>query len=476
MGNLPQIGRPATIPIRLSTPGHLMDHHFKGQPVLPAVAAMEVLARTVKELHPHLKVDHLTQIRFDKFLPLDPSQTHLEAVVELQPSGNDECQAVLATRTRAPKAAITRTKLHARVSFTQGRPAPDPWPPDVAAAPEGICQSIPPEKLYAELVPFGPSFQNIESPVYISPDGALTRIKTPEMVWAGYDNCLGSPFALDAAMHGACVWAQHFRGVVAFPVAIDSRYIIRPALPGRVYYGRVRPQIISDDLMVFDIGVLDAQGSLCEMARGVHMRDVSGGHLQPPPWIIRKDGPDPFKELKKNCRNLTVVELDAALKRLYRQCRGGDSTTPADLIETVDEKSPLPRCTRTDSAADLDDLHCSASHDRRLAVAVAHAGPVGIDVEEISGRALRCGRIYMHADELRLVRHSDLGARGAALRIWSIKEGAAKALGLNLATAWQSVRVTRIGGRQSRFVVHGRAMTAQHGRVDAHLVSLIVGA
>jgi len=484
-----------------------MDHHFLGQPVLPAVEAMEILARTTKEAYPHLAVDHLTHIRFDKFLPMDPSKAQLEAVVELQPSVDGQCQASLMTRTKAPKAAITRTKVHARLSFDQSRATPTPWPLDVAAAPEGICLSVTPVKIYGELVPFGPAFQNIVSPVHLSPDGVLVRIETPEEAWTGGGNYLGSAYALDAALHGACVWAQHFRGVVAFPTAIGERTIIRPTLPGRIYYGRIRPRMLSDDLLIFDICLLDEQGELCETIQGIHMRDVSGGRLQPPDWIIRKNGFDSLDEIKNNCLDFTVVELDAlapfaaqtltslererynkigprrrpsflaarlALKRLYRRCRQEDALIPAHSIETVCGNSPLPRCARTDATPDAD-LQCTVSHDRRLAVAAVDSKPVGIDVESITGKALKSGRIFMGSMERQLVELSDLGARQAALRIWSIKEAATKALGLSMADAWQSVRVTRIGERRSSFVVDGRAMTAHHATVDDHLVSLVVG-
>jgi phosphopantetheinyl transferase (holo-ACP synthase) len=508
MGNFPQIGQPAKIPIQLSTPDYLMDHHFRGQPVLPAVEAMETLARTVCEMHPHIPVLHMTDIAFDKFLPMDPGLAQLEAIVELQPSENSQWHARLITRSKAPNAGITRSKVHARLSFSQSKALQAHWPLDIAAVPEGICLSVPAKKIYEELVPFGPAFQNIVSPVYISADGALARIKAPkqDISGTGKKNCLGSPYTLDAALHGACVWAQHFKSIVAFPVAIDDRTIIKPTMPGHIYFGRVRPAMVSDDSLIFDIALLDEHGSLYEMIRGVHMRDVSGGRLRPPDWIIRKDEHDPLDEIKSNCLGLTIVEADAmapfatqaltpleresferkglkrqksflagrmALKRLYRRCRAQDSLTPARCIETIHENSPLPRCGLSDTRSEVE-MICSLSHDRRFAIAVAGSEPAGIDVEEISDKILKSIAIFMNPYERQLVRQSVLEARETALRIWSIKEAAAKSFRMNLADAWQRVQVTLIGEKHSRFTMDGMTITAHHAQIDQHLVSLVV--
>jgi hypothetical protein len=264
---------------------------------------------------------------------------------------------------------------------------------------------VPPEKLYAELVPFGPAFQNIVAPVLISPDGVLVCIRAPD---APHPTCLGSPFVLDAAMHAACAWGQHYQGIVAFPVGMESRMIVRPTEPGNVYYGRIRTRRILDDLLVFDIQLVDEYGDLRESVQAVHMRDVSGGRLRPPQWFVRKEALDPLSGIGKHCLGLTMVELDAvapfasraltplekerfvkmgprrrksflaarlALKRLFRCCRDQGAMLSAHAIETVCKNSPLPCCSALDGS-DGPDLQCSVSHDRRLAIAVAHTGKI----------------------------------------------------------------------------------------------------
>lgn len=506
MGNLPQIGQPEILPLRVSIPIDLMDHQFQGQPVLPAVEAMEILARVLNKVHPHVGVDHMVDICFDKFLPLDPSSSQLDALVELCRLEDHAWQLRLMTRFKSPKATITRTKVHARLNIRRSAVAPRLWPMDVAAALEGICLSVEPETIYKELVPFGPAFQNIVAPVHVSPDGAMAKIKTPDKNNSSKDKpYLGSPYALDAVMHAACVWAQHFSGIVAFPVAIEARTIVNPVLDDRIYYGRVKPRKVSPENLIFDLAILDEEGGLCELVHGVHMRDVSGGRLKPPKWIIRADAPDPLLRLRKMNVDLTVIEADAvmpfaacvlspnekkrfekqdarrqksflagrlALKRLYRQCHGDEWIPAAHVIETAQISSPLPCWPKTDTATDAG-LYCSLSHNQRFAVAVAGSNPVGVDVEGISDKGIESGHIYMDTDEQQLVCESDLGPSDAAMRVWTVKEAAAKTFSLNLAEAWQQVRITLIGRESSRFQMNDITLEAVHVQVDEHLVSLV---
>jgi phosphopantetheinyl transferase len=482
-----------------------MDHHFMGNPVLPAVEAMEALARIAKENYPHLRLDHLRHIRFEKFLFMDPQADHLDAMVQFQSTQQGSLQVTLLTKTKTPKAAFTRTKIHVRLDFNHRTPQHDGLPIDVTAALEGICTTVPPEKIYADLVPFGPAFQNIEHPLTLSMEGALALIKTPPRARHRPDGpgLLGSGYALDAVFHAACVWAQHYRGLVAFPVAIERRFIFTPTLPDKYYLGRVIPRTAPDEQLFFDLLLFNEDGAVCEAAQGVRMRDVSGGRLQPPEWIRHKGQPDPLEPLAASCRGMAVVELDAvaeiaalalsplerkryeamgvqrrrsflaarlALKRLQRRFTGNDWSTPAHQIDTVCQTSPRPFI---GVIASCENLHCSAAHDHRFAMAAIASQPVGVDVEVISQRALDAGRIFMHAAEEKLVRQAPLDDTAAALRIWSAKEAAAKAMDIDLADAWERVEVTALEIAQSSISIDGKTITAHHAVADQHLFTLL---
>jgi phosphopantetheinyl transferase len=393
------------------------------------------------------------------------------------------------------------------VTFGQVEDDSYPTPLDVAAAPEGVCETVAQDKIYQELVPFGPAYCNIAAPVWISEDGALALIQCPDLPCSTGTNHLGSPFALDAAFHAACVWGQHYYKMVAFPVAIDKRRILRPTEPNGTYYGRVIPIQTSPDLLVFDIWLLDRSGRICEVVHGVRMRDVSAGRLQPPQWIQRDTPDDPLRILKERCLNLSVIELDAiaefapqglselenerfqrmgqrrkrsylgarmALKRLSRKLSDGMVQTPSHAIHTHESDGARPRCV---SPAHDARVFCSASHSKRFAAAAAAKAPVGIDVETVDNRAVRCREIFMSEAEQQLMSRTTLDQPHTAVRIWSAKEAVAKARNIPLAEAWHRTEITAVEPGISRLRVDDReSCEAVHAVVGDTIFTLFIAA
>lgn len=487
MGNIPQVDQTDRNAVTLTLHDHLADHQFMGTPVLPAVESMEILAAEARAIDAGAPILQLADAEFNKFLPLDLNRKTMAAYARLDPSQDGRLHTALVTRTRSAKTRITRTKDHARMTF--GPAAADhsyPTPLDVAAAPEGICRTVESDRIYRELVPFGPAYRNITAPLQLSDDGALALIQCPDLPCCSRTSHLGSPFALDAAFHAACVWGQHQVHMVAFPVAVDQRRILRPTTANGTYYGRILPIQTGPDMLVFDIWLLDPSGRICEVAQGVRMRDVSNGRLQPPRWIRRNTPDDPLAVLKAHCLELCVIELDAmaafaprcfsdqeneryqpmgrlrqrsylgarlALKRLSRKLNNDLRQTPSHAIHTHQADGVRPRCAQP---ADGATIYCSASHSRRFAVAAAAGSPVGIDVETVTDRAVRCSPIFMSETEQQLLHRTTLDREDAAVRIWSAKEAVAKARNIPLAEAWHRTEITAVESGVSRLIVDGR--------------------
>lgn len=492
---------PARRALKIHNPGYLKDHLFQGKPVLPAVEAMEALAGQAKQIAPQSSVTTLADARFDKFLGVDPNQNEIAAFAEFEVTATGSLNASLITRTTSPKLGITRTKIHAVAVFSQTQATEGSVPMDVAAIPEGVLTSVSSRDIYRELVPFGPAYRNIAGSIWLSPDGALAPIKCPP--WETKEYQLGSPFTLDAAFHAACVWSQKYKNVVAFPVGIDRRQVFGPTRAGQFYWGRILPRKTSSDLLVFDIWLLDEAGRVCEIAQGVQMRDVSGGRLKPPAWIVYKDAKDPLENLSGCCKGLCVIELDAlpplaqgalsslefkrfktlgdrrkksylaarlALKRLFRTWYEEENASARD-IETFRADTQKPWC----GHAGKELPHCSVSHDGRFAVAVSDTLPVGVDVEVVSDRAVKTARLYMSDEEQHLIDQSPLGQAEAALRVWSTKEAASKAAGMELAVAWHQVALISVDNYESRVHIKDIGVfESHHATVDDHLFTVLV--
>ncbi|MEZ4525195.1 MAG: polyketide synthase dehydratase domain-containing protein [Desulfobacterales bacterium] len=96
---------------------------------------------------------------------------------------------------------------------------------------------------------------------------------------------LGSPFPADAAFHAACAWGQRYAGIVAFPVGLGARHIIRPTRADECYRAGCIPLKYDAQVLVFDIYLHDQKGSLCEVIKDLQMRDISRGAMKVPEWV-----------------------------------------------------------------------------------------------------------------------------------------------------------------------------------------------
>lgn len=270
------------MPLKVPAAAYLKDHCFQGRMVLPAVEAMRILAEAARTRLPEIALDCITNARFDKFLYLRPEDQWIDAFSEIEMDSNGVVTTKLITKSVSPKTTITRMKEHVVLCFANPTPIGTKEPKKKRFRGEPAYE-IPIARLYQDLVPFGPAFQNIKK-LRLYQNGAEAVIASS--LNAPTDEApLGCPFILDAAFHAACAWAQRHIDIVAFPVGFDYRRIINRTHWGETYEAQISVVQKKSALLVFDIQIYSINGDLCESLTGVYMRDVSGGSLRPPQWI-----------------------------------------------------------------------------------------------------------------------------------------------------------------------------------------------
>jgi hypothetical protein len=289
MENLSKITDTARLPLTIDVFPYLRDHRFQGKAVLPAVESMRLLAASVSTFLPEVDPCVLTNATFKKFLLIPPQDKQINAFNEIEITNTGTIIARLITKHRSPQSGFTRVKEHAVVHFNDNNdhengpietleliePDPDKYSKD--------CMDISAERIYRELVPFGPCYHNITGNLKLFKKGADATIHAPE--YPASSNPLGSPFTLDAAFHAACVWGQRYTDIVGFPVGFDKRIILQPTQPGHTYQSQIIPIQISPDMIKFNIWIYKGENELFEFMQGVEMRDVSAGKLIPPAWL-----------------------------------------------------------------------------------------------------------------------------------------------------------------------------------------------
>jgi hypothetical protein len=283
MENIPCLNQKKKCALEIDVYPYFYDHHLEGKAILPAVEALIILAKTVKLNFPECNITCMNNAQFPRFLSIPTGEKKIAAFVNLENTGHGTISAALLSSVKS-KAGISRTVEHARVEFKTVVSDKFPVHPfRVIEKLDGRCINIPAVSIYRELVPFGAAYHNIVGDLSLSPDGALAYISGGNQETD--DSFIGSPFPLDAAMHAACVWSQRYTAVVPFPIGFKERIIYEMTKKGETFIGRILPVKYDEEPFTFDIWIFNNMGKVCEIVRGLRMRDVSQGRMKPPKWI-----------------------------------------------------------------------------------------------------------------------------------------------------------------------------------------------
>jgi phosphopantetheinyl transferase len=155
-----------------------------------------------------------------------------------------------------------------------------------------------------------------------------------------------------------------------------------------------------------------------------------------------------------------------ALKRLARQLNLVEKGRPDRMIETLGPDGVRPCLSESG-------IYCSVSHCARLVAAVAHRHPIGVDLEMVSEKPIRTRHLFMSPRERDLISQSGLSPERAATRTWTIKEAAAKALGLHLFQAIREVEIVRLGEEEGMMKYQEKTYPVRHAEGNGQVITLI---
>lgn len=269
------------LPVSLTIPPWFHDHRFNGRTILPAVEAMRLLALTSQQHCPGLDPTAMGNGRFSRFLEIGPGDREIEVLIGLEKDGEQHIRASLYSRRRLK--AMTRTVSHCELSFSAEStvaPAESHRPPPLPDAP---VLEVPAERIYRELVPFGPAFRTLQEKLSLAGEWAWGVLQAPDPPGSTRDQGpLGNPFPLDGALHAACVHGQRLVDFVPFPVGFAERRIHQPTRSGERYRAQVRLRSRSANELVYDLWIVDRSERIRETVAGLRMRDASGGRIEPP--------------------------------------------------------------------------------------------------------------------------------------------------------------------------------------------------
>jgi phosphopantetheinyl transferase len=206
---------------------------------------------------------------------------------------------------------------------------------------------------------------------------------------------------------------------------------------------------------------IDRLGAAC---LGMILLDVKGVSPVEEDLFTPREAAKAVKMGSRRRRTFTAARV--ALKRLSRQLGIVEEERPDRTIETLGPDGEKP-CLAESM------LYCSVSHSGQLVVVVAHRHPIGVDLEAISKKATRVWNLHMLPNERELISLSGLGPERTATRAWTIKEAAAKALGLHLFEAIREVEVVSVVEEEGTMKYKGKIYPVRHAEGDGYVITLI---
>lgn len=260
------------------------DHSFNGQTIFPAVESMLLLAEIAEEINSDIQVACMAKVSFPKLLSIPEHTAELSVLVEYEEETADH-DLTLKLLSKVQFKKMSRIREHAQITFPL-HPFKILTVTMPITAESDIC--IKAEKIYKELVPFGPSYRSLTGTLRISENGAHGSLHAPQLAHQHImEKKLGSPFPLDGAMHAACVFGQCVSGFVPFPVGFEKRVIHSPTRAGKKYNTSVVITSQTENELIFDLSIFDSVGNICETVEGLQMRDITKGTVTPPTDLPR---------------------------------------------------------------------------------------------------------------------------------------------------------------------------------------------
>jgi hypothetical protein len=242
---------------------YLQDHVIDGTPVLPAAAALELLAEAAAGLWPGWKVVEVRDHKLMKGVELKQPTRAMQIVVSPPPYGSSEGFEVTAALQSLLPNGVALTHYRAVIRLEQLLPQAEPCKPGVYRDKTVLVADA-----YRDWLSHGPIFQVIEDIPGLSAKGSLSMVRSshpsqwlPGVAPASAAWCF-DPVLLDAAAQMAWVWARAVRDETALPVKFGRVVRYTDQMPARMKMEFERTESSDPSLVTGNVRFYDEHGSV----------------------------------------------------------------------------------------------------------------------------------------------------------------------------------------------------------------------
>jgi enediyne polyketide synthase len=397
---------------------YVLDHVFRGQPLLPGVMGIEAMAQVARALHGGNEIPAVENLHFDHPIVVNPGdRVTLRIAALMRQCGKIDLSI------RSSLTSFQSDHFRCSCVFEDEFLRLD----HACAVPEPSCLAVDPEReLYGSLLFQGPRFQRLSG--YRRLGASLSWADIAPAAQAAWFNpylpgtlVLGDAAIRDAALHSiqSCVPDS-----VLLPVGVD--HISLSKLDSRnpvLAHATERWQ--DGDTYCYDLELLTPEGTVLEYWQGLRLRKIEDSKTQ--------DWPDPLASalLEWQVRRAApTARISAVFERERTKGEDRRRRSERSIQRAVD--APWPVRWTNNGKPEIDaPLDVSAAHSNGLTLAVASSQTVACDIEPICARAAEMWRDLLGSDRWLLARliasQSDEDIHSAATRVWAAGETLAKA-------------------------------------------------
>ena len=239
---------------------YLDEHMLDGKQVLPAAAALEMLAEAGRMLWPGWQVVEVREHKLMKGVEMDSKPRQLRILILPPPYGSSEGFEVTAQLQSefAPGKMVT----HYRAVLRLAQELPEAVP---AERTRHVEKTLTVAKAYDEWLFHGPRFRVIEKIEGLSRNGAGARVRASHpQQWlhgcAADATWVFDPALLDAAAQMAWLWSRAFRDEAALPARFGRVLRYRARCPERMHMEYERIETADPSLIRANVTFFDEQG------------------------------------------------------------------------------------------------------------------------------------------------------------------------------------------------------------------------
>ncbi|HEX2915110.1 MAG TPA: SDR family NAD(P)-dependent oxidoreductase [Chloroflexia bacterium] len=258
--------------LRLEANPFLLDHVIGGNPVLPAICAIDWVANACEQLYPGYTFFQAEENKVLKGIVFDDTLA-AEYTLELKELARETPEEVTFAATVLSQKSNNRPQYHYSSRITLKRQIPAA-PVYNGSAMEGV-QPLEGATFYQNGTLFhGPSFQGVKRVLEISPERLRLECYLPsvsERQQGQFPVQNFNPYAVDVQLQGLLVWSRHFYGAASLPLSIQKIEQYRPMPFNKIYYATMEVQTSSETGLVATVTAFDSTGQILSIVTGAEV-------------------------------------------------------------------------------------------------------------------------------------------------------------------------------------------------------------